>query len=258
MNMKKDPETSFNEMMARNERSQLHQSAFTFWKESNYDRKDHYDRFKKFCRWFDPSWTLPDHVQPIADLFSKNFSSHKVIVTNRGEGVRMHFNPSRVQSNNYVNWKEWQTWSYSICIPFDVNDFEPTIMVYGDYISNPEELRYNPIVDIDVSKLKTITCEPFSRVSFPSSRYPHGVCSSDNRIFWILNDMQYLGEPPHVEIDNRIITDLSELDKDMNRVINMKKPNGENYLKQQFMADLDYFLSFNKPPTELDWMPEGL
>ena len=255
--MKKTPEQSFEEMMLRNERSQLQQAAFTFWRESNYDKKDEYDKFKRFSRWFDPSWTLPDHVQPIVDLFEKNFASHKIIVTDKGQGVEMHLNPSR--SDIARDWKKWHTWSYTMCVPFDLNaEYDPVVMLYGNYIDDVDSIKGNPCANIDVSKYKVMLCKPFDRISFPSSKYAHGVCSSSNRMFWILNDMSYSDQEPHKNIDVKTITSTTELDEDMKRVINYTKPNGEKYLTHQFMSDLDFFLSFNKEPTELDWIPPNL
>jgi hypothetical protein len=255
--MKKTPEQTFEEMMLRNHRSQTHQAAFTFWRDSNYEKTDHYDRFKKFGRWFDPNWTLPAHAQPIVDLFAKNFVSHKVIVTDVGEGVLTHLNPSR--SDDKRNWKQWHTWSYTMCVPFSMDvEFEPVVMVYDRYLDDVEAINHNPCWNLDISKCKAVVFQPFTRISFASSRFAHGVCSSNNKLLWILNDMWYDTEPPHIQPDVKTITSLDELDADMKRVIGLRNSSGEPALQHQFMSDLDYFLSFDKPVTELDWIPPNL
>lgn len=247
--MKKSTEQTFQEIVARNEKSSLHQAAFTVWRDSNYQKKDQYDQFKKFCRWWDPSWTVPDHVQPILDLYQKKFQSHKIIVTDRGQGVKMHMNPSN--TSDIMNWREWNTWSYTMCVPWDLNeDFDPVVIIIGPDINLYPE--YSKHVIMDISKFRAIICQPFTRLSFASSRFSHGVCSSNNRLLWILSDMQYVKEPPHIEPDIKVIDTVEKLEHDLDHVINLKN------LQHQFMSDLSYFNSFGKEPNELDWVPLNL
>jgi hypothetical protein len=254
--MTKSIEQTWEEIVRRNERSKLHQAAFTFWRESNYSRYDQYNFFKNFSRWWNPSWKLPDHVYPILTLFEKYFLSHKMIVTNFGEGVKMHLNPSRTQDPK--NWKAWNTWSYTMCVPWDLNrPFDPVIILYGNEISEQEEDHIKILTQPDISKYNTIICQPYSRMSFASGKYPHGVCASDNRLLWIFSDLYYSDLPNH-KPNVRILENIDLLEQDMKEVIHQKKPNGELYFTPQFMSDLEYFLTFKKYPTELDWIPPGL
>jgi hypothetical protein len=259
MNKLKDPTQSFEEMMERNRMSKLHQAAYSFWRDSNYAYNEYYDRFKRFSRWFDPSWSLPPHVQAISDLYSKYFISHKIIPTDYGQGVQMHLNPSNVPENPQ-NWKRWRSWSYTACIPFSLEDldkWDPIPIRYTEYYNLPE-LDYNPC-SYDGSKFKTMYCRPFERMSFASSHIAHEVLPANNRCFWILHDLTFEdGVLPHTNIKSDVVENLADMQKDILEIIGAKKEDGTPYFKRQFMSDLDYFLSFNKPVNDFDWMPSNL
>lgn len=248
--MKKTPEQTWQAIVERNTKSRVHQAAFTFWRDSYYNRTEDLAEFRNFCRWWDPSWSVPDHVQPILDLYEKYFHSHKVIVTNYQQGVKLHLNPSRTPQVR--NWKQWNTWSYTMCVPWDLSaKFDPVVIVYGpDNIDKDHTYNFNQ--DIEIENYKTIICQPFTRISFASSRFPHGVCASNNRLLWILTDMVYEDLPPHIEPDIKTVILPQEIEKDIIEII------GHRELKHQFMSDLTYFNSFGKRPTEYDWMPPEL
>ena len=266
MQTKKSPEQSFEEMMARNRISKVQQAAYSFWRDSNYAYHEYYDKFKKFSRWFDPSWSLPPHVQAISDLYSKYFISHKIIPTDYGQGVSLHVNPSGVPESqqtveNFLDtWRYWKSWSYTACIPFslaDLDKWDPIPIRYTEYC-NLNELLTSPC-SLDDSKFKTMYCRPFDRMSFAASHIAHEVLPAHNRCFWILHDLSFEdGVLPHTNIRTDVIDNIIDMQKDILEVISAKKEDGTPYFKRQFMSDLDYFLSFNKPLNDCDWTPSNL
>ena len=174
-------------------------------------------------------------------------------------GVQMHLNPSNVPENPQ-NWKRWRSWSYTACIPFSLEDldkWDPIPIRYTEYYNLPE-LDYNPC-SYDGSKFKTMYCRPFERMSFASSHIAHEVLPANNRCFWILHDLTFEdGVLPHTNIRSDVVENLADMQKDILEIISTKKEDGTLYFKRQFMSDLDYFLSFNKPVNDFDWMPSNL
>jgi len=257
--MIKTPERSFAEMIDRNNRSNLHTGAYTFWRDSNYSKIEYYDEFKNFGRWWDPSWTVPPHVQEVIDLYSQYFVSHKIIPSDNGEGVQIHLNPSS-EPEDPQNWRLWRSWTYTMCIPYSLDDYqnwEPFEMIYYPWI----DLRTTDIHPFKISRKKyeTMLIKPFDRISFPSSAIAHKVLPSNNRCFWIFNDLKCDPDNmPHKHIDVKQITSMQELREDIVRVLSMKNSKEKPFLEQQFMADLYYFHSFGRSPSEYDWVPPHL
>jgi hypothetical protein len=258
--MTKTPEESFAEMKERDRISNVHSGAYTFWRDSNYSKINLYDKFKKFDRWFNPEWTLPPHVQAISDLYSSYFTSHKIIPTDSGEGVQIHLNPSN-EPNDPKNWRLWCSWSYTICVPFsndyDNTDWDPIEMIYHPWV----DLRTTEINPIKISRNKynTVKIKPYERISFPSSGIAHKVLPSNNKCYWIFSDLRYDPDSmPHKDVNIKKISTLNDLREDMIRTIGLKNHEGQFYLKEQFMSDLEYFHSFNREPSEMSWIPKHL
>jgi hypothetical protein len=257
--MTKTPEESFAEMMLRDKESNLHTGAYTFWRDSNYAKTEYYDKFKKFGRWWDPSWTVPDHVQPFIDLYAKYFVSHKVIPSDNDEGVQIHLNPSS-EPEDPKNWRLWSSWTYTICVPYSLEDYqnwEPFKMIYYPWV----DLRTTETHPFKFSRreYKTIEIKPFDRISFPSSGIAHKVLPSKNRCFWIFNDLRC--DPDnllHKHIDVKQITNVDDLRKDIVSLLTKTDKSNKPYVQQQFMSDLEYFYSFGRLPARLDWIPPNL
>jgi hypothetical protein len=257
--MKKTPEQSFAEMMNRDKMSNLHVGAYTFWRDSNYSKIEYYDKFKTFGRWWDPSWTVPSHVQEVIDLYSKYFVSHKIIPSDTGNGVQIHLNPSS-EPEDPKNWRLWRSWTYTTCIPYSLEDYqewEPFEMIYYPWV----DLRTVDKHPFKISRknYESIKIKAFDRISFPSSAIAHKVLPSNNKCFWIFNDLRCdPDDMPHKHIDIKNITTIEELRSDILTTLSQKNKDGRTFLQQQFMSDLDYFYSFGRLPSEYDWIPPYL
>lgn len=262
---KKTPEESLKEMFRRDKTSAFtHTSAYTIWRDEFYERKHEYENFRKFNRWFDPSWTLPEHVDKINKLFLKHFPSHKIVITDRNEGVPVHLNASR--SNRAWDWKKWQTWSYTIGVPFNLNDYNDDVyLIYSDFIED-ELLQNTTFRTIQTfcteygnrpENLKIIPVKPFTRLSFPSSKILHGVCASSTIFVWMFSDMEYISNPPHNHIDHKVISNINEIDIDMKKISDMTSTE-VNLTRYQFMSDLDYYIKYQAPLGQYDYIPPNL
>ena len=259
MSTLKDPEQSFREMLERSEKSGLPQAAYSFWRDDYYAMTEHHETFKKFNRWFDPSWTLPAHVQSIVDLYEKNFISHKIIVCDAGEGCRMHFNPSQVgEGEDIADWRLWKSWSHTTMVPFHLS-MDETIKVAYDKFYDKNKLTpiQHPGVNPDMSSWRVFDCVPYTRFSFASSHIPHVVLTSDTRCFWILHDMAFDDiNIPHQHIDAKVIDNIEKMDSDMYQIKNMKDSKRQRYFKDQLLSDMWWYLGcFDSCPHDHDWMP---
>jgi hypothetical protein len=261
---KKTPEQSLYEIFRRNDTSTFHTSAYTIWRDEFYERRDEYEKFRKFTRWFDPSWTLPSHVEKINSLFIKYFPSHKIVITNKNEGVPVHLNASR--SLRAWDWKKWHTWSYTIGVPFNLNEYNNDVyLIYSDFIKEETlpEISTGTVQNFSTEygnrpdKLKILPAKPFTRLSFPSSRILHGVCASSTVFVWMFSDMEFIANPPHTNIDHRIIPNIEEMDKDMEEISGMTRPE-VGLTRYQFMSDLDYYIKYRAPLGPYDYTPPNL
>lgn len=254
--MHKTPEQSFEEMINRNHNSELGMVAYTVWRNEWYTKVDMYKKFRKFARWYDPSWTLPKHVQDIVDLYSQYSISHKIIACDVGEGVKVHLNPS--VSKDPRDWRKWKTWSYSTVIPFDLNaQWDPVKFVYDEYL-DLENVSDYPMDTTQIEKMKVIECEPFTRISFPSSSITHGVLPSNNKLYWVFFDLWIEDESPFKHVDAKVITDLEEKRKDFVSLLSMKNHKGDYALSQMFMSDFGYLMTSRTHPQSFDYVPPFL
>jgi len=254
--MKKSIIQSFEEIMIRNKKSNLPQGAYTFWRDEYYDFVDYHEKFKMFSRWFDPSWSLPPHVEEIHHLFLKYFPSHKIVITDVNQGVRAHINPSR--SKRPWDWKKWQTWSYTIGVPFDLNEYNNDVyVIYGNFLRDDEitNIHDNPVLNYKIEEMKILPCLPYTRLSFPSSKILHGVCASSTRFVWMFNDMEFISNPLHEQIDSKVIPNIYDIESDMKFITSSILDNSQSNIKHQFMSDLDFFLHYKKQPLDIDWVP---
>lgn len=254
--MTKTPEQSFEEMIKRNSISPLGMVAYTFWRNDYYTKIDMYKKFRKFARWYDPSWTLPKHVQDIVDLYSQYSISHKIIACDVGEGVDLHMNPS--DSLDPRDWRQWKTWSYSTVVPFDVNaSWDPVKFVYEDYV-DITTVKDFPLDIVDIDKMKVIECQPYTRLSFASSGITHAVLPSNNKLFWIFFDMRIEDEPPFTNVDASVVKDLNDKRLDFINLLSLKNKNGDYALKQMFMSDFNYLMTSRVYPKSCDYVPPYL
>lgn len=238
--MTKTPEQSFSEMMARCE---LHigQSAYTIWDNKFLSNTDDIEKFKRFNRWYDPSWTLPKHVQDVVDAFIDVLgTSVKICPVDANQRVGRHRHPSRGHENS-DDPTTWKSWAYTICLPFDLNDYDVTTMRYSDYI----DYKAGDQIIWEESKLINSTnIEPYTRLLFSSSHYIHGAEPCNSKWFYIIHDLIH-PDIPFRGIETKIVTDIS---KDLESVIN------RGFIPQ-FMSELDFLTRPEQKVTELDWVP---
>lgn len=228
---------SFNEMLASNKRNGTY--VWSIWNESLRDKGFIPEALRKYCKWFNPKWKLPNQAYPIIEAFEHVFGGCKLTIYDNREGLPVHMHIS--------NWLDG--WSYVIGIPYDGNLNHEYELRYCDY--QDKYLFDEELAEVYNNKFKTLTLGGGSRTLFAGSRIPHGVLPTKDRWLFILYDLKCVGEVPFKSISSKHldITNKQEMIDDMQGVLT-KYPSLENAPLSEL-----WYIRHKLPNPKLDYIP---
>lgn len=190
--MAKTVEESYAEILQRNQGIK-YSSAFSVWNES---AKDYFsdDDINEYHRWYDDSWTLPNHIQSVLDLYKQMFNCCKIVFGDDEHGISMH---------NHTSPNGTYSYAFTMCIPYELNS--------GNYFVLSTK-------DNDYFEKKSIVCKEYTRLFFNSSRLLHGVPEMKGRWAFIMYDFGNLNNRKlrNDDVDIKIITDSREIFNEIN------------------------------------------
>lgn len=220
---------SFEEMLERNH-SISYPAAYTMW-HTDYLKFLTREQIENYNRWYDPSWTVPPHVQEIIDIYMKIFKCCKVVVSDDRNNVAPHTHATK--DGNF-------SMAFTMCIPMKLNDKQKFTFEYC-------------IPDKQQSITKE--CYEFDRLFFNSSMYRHSVVESRGQWYFIIYDYGLLSNTPDLTVDIRSMKNINDLLSDIRSL-----DNNALYVRQtipEFNRLLEFGMKLKQHKTYInhDWTP---